>query len=310
MSGERTHFIYALVDTRDDSIRYIGQSLKPEARAIRHVHDTTRNQRDGKYLTIKERWLVSLLEAGLRPICRIIDSTQSKAEIDKAEVRWIAYYRALAPGVLTNTSSGGASLPPGIHPSEETIRRISAAKTGRKASPAELAHIQKLAARRRGQKMNPASYVNVRAANLGRPKTPEERAKLSKANKGKTASPAARAKISAAKKKISPEQYRAWGLARKEKGFKHSAETLARMSATQKAKGLKLTPEHIEKLRAVNKGKFVSVELRRQMSEARKGTRLSPEHRAKSVKILREINARRRAALAEWRNDPRQAVLF
>ena len=91
--------IYALVDPRDGTVRYIGKTVQPAWRLATHVHRTHENKR-------LRRWIRELRKARAVPDMHAIDMV-AVAEWEAAERRWIAFYRAR--GVLYNIEAGGAS---------------------------------------------------------------------------------------------------------------------------------------------------------------------------------------------------------
>lgn len=104
--------IYALLDPRNNEIRYIGftkGSLKDRLKD--HIHTAK------KRTTHKHKWITSLLEIGLKPIMLEIESVTLE-NWQEREKYWISFYR----DQLTNSTDGGEGL---INPSEDTRKRIS-----------------------------------------------------------------------------------------------------------------------------------------------------------------------------------------
>jgi hypothetical protein len=64
-----TTFIYALIDPRNDKVKYIGKSNTPRQRTIDHISEA-RVSKD-KYK--KLQWIRSLLKEGLKPTLEILD---------------------------------------------------------------------------------------------------------------------------------------------------------------------------------------------------------------------------------------------
>jgi hypothetical protein len=147
----RSTFIYALVDPRNNTIRYIGKSVKPRARFTGHL-----SQSSLKKSSHKNNWIKSLLAIGLKPELEIIDEVDYRDDWTIEEKRWIARIRNLAPNYppLTNVADGGEGAT-GWIASEEYRRKTSARMTG--------------------IKMPPGTGDKIRAWHLGRKKTAEHR---------------------------------------------------------------------------------------------------------------------------------------
>lgn len=74
-------FIYALVDPRNNAVRYVGRSVNPEDRAKKHLHET--------YSRAKAAWIASLKSEGLRPRLAVLDEVVgSVIDWNEAELRW------------------------------------------------------------------------------------------------------------------------------------------------------------------------------------------------------------------------------
>lgn len=91
-------FIYCLRDPRDQTIRYIGKSTRPERRLKAHLKDKMINVQ-------KEEWIGELQELGLRPELAILQEVTEGHDWREAEKDWIR--RGLAKGwPLVNGGSG------------------------------------------------------------------------------------------------------------------------------------------------------------------------------------------------------------
>lgn len=143
--------IYALVDPRNNLIRYIGKSH-------RTAHRRLRRHLAACYLTgntHKERWIRQLLRVGLEPEITILQHCSTPEELNRAERDTIRRLRD--EGVaLTNATDGGDGGGKHTPESKERIRR---ALTGRSKSPEHRA--------------------NLTIAQRGRKASAETRAKLS-----------------------------------------------------------------------------------------------------------------------------------
>lgn len=89
--------IYALIDPRDETVRYVGKTTCPELRLIGHLESAGPETR-------KSRWLAELSGVCLRPRMVILDNV-SAARWESVEKRWIAFYAER--GSLYNVEVGG-----------------------------------------------------------------------------------------------------------------------------------------------------------------------------------------------------------
>lgn len=60
------HFVYLLVDPRDDTIKYVGKTNTPQSRLQCHISEA-RTAGDGPGQTDKGRWLLNLAALGMAP---------------------------------------------------------------------------------------------------------------------------------------------------------------------------------------------------------------------------------------------------
>src|SRR5215470_16651099 len=85
MMKERTYTIYALIDPRDNSIRYIGKTYDPDKRKEEHL-------RGGDGNVPKREWIYELRLLGLTPIMQPIETGLSLAVALERETMWIQHY--------------------------------------------------------------------------------------------------------------------------------------------------------------------------------------------------------------------------
>lgn len=149
--------IYALIDPRTNERRYIGKTMRTARRRLRrHLARCYLDDAD----THKNRWLRTLLAAGLEPMIEVLETCTSATALSAAERRHIAEH--LARGVrLTNHTLGGDGG---------------------------------------SGKHTDASKAKIRAALKGKPKTAEHRARVSAGQRGRVTSLETRRKLSAAQK--------------------------------------------------------------------------------------------------------------
>lgn len=94
-------FIYGLVDSRDLMIRYIGQSSVGMRRPKQHNAKWQQHRKCHLY-----SWIRNLNDAGFQHEIIILESCESRDQLDDLERWWIAYGRA-SGWKLTNHTSGG-----------------------------------------------------------------------------------------------------------------------------------------------------------------------------------------------------------
>jgi hypothetical protein len=74
--------IYALIDSRNTSVRYIGMTNNIVERFITHL-------RCGEVNTEKNRWILELRGKGLVPICRTLETVETERQARERERAWI-----------------------------------------------------------------------------------------------------------------------------------------------------------------------------------------------------------------------------
>ena len=113
--------IYALIDPRNNTIRYIGCSLNAVKRYERHL---TKSQLSKD--SHKDRWIKKLMELNLLPDLAIIESVSSNTYQER-EKYWIALY---GRDNLTNGTDGGDGC---VNRSEYTREKLRTSHIGQKA---------------------------------------------------------------------------------------------------------------------------------------------------------------------------------
>jgi group I intron endonuclease len=161
-------FIYALIDPRDNLIKYIGRCKNLKHRMMCHLTPTELNNG-----TKKSNWIKELLENDLKPIMIEIDHVPKKEQKNK-ETEWIKFYDKKN---LTNLSDGPGTL--GCIVSEESKRKNSEWHKGRPAW-------------NKGIPFSEETRKNMSDAHKGKPGTmtgkhltEEQRQKISKVQFGK-----------------------------------------------------------------------------------------------------------------------------
>ncbi len=111
-------YIYALIDPRDNSIRYIGKTICPKNRISGHINESK------KYDHHRAKWIRSLTKIGISPIFKILKICPL-SEFEKYETEFIKKYKS---NNLTNSDDSGKG---NINRKREIIER-SSTKTSKK----------------------------------------------------------------------------------------------------------------------------------------------------------------------------------
>src|SRR5438034_10386994 len=108
MAKERTYTVYALIDPRDNGIRYIGIAEYPDIRLVQHL-------RSGDGNIPKREWISELLQLGLTPVMEPIETGLALSRALEHEMIWIQHYlnagiplvnRRVTPFVSYTTQNG------------------------------------------------------------------------------------------------------------------------------------------------------------------------------------------------------------
>lgn len=105
-------YIYALIDPRNEEVRYIGQSITPYERYTRHIwnaHNINNNYHVSNFILL-------LHDGGLKPKLKILEECIADKS-DEREQYWISYHK-LAGCRLTNMTEGGQ-----IHRHNDEIKK-------------------------------------------------------------------------------------------------------------------------------------------------------------------------------------------
>lgn len=116
-------YIYALIDPRNECVRYIGKTNNPKYREYQHLHRV-----DGCHH--KVNWIKSLLKENLKPEFFILDLVDD-SEWQFWEGHYIHLYKSFG-FYLTNASNGGESPVYGYKHSDEAKMKLSNFFKGRK----------------------------------------------------------------------------------------------------------------------------------------------------------------------------------
>jgi hypothetical protein len=91
--------IYALIDSRDTSIRYVGMTNDIVERFITHLRSREVN-------TEKNRWILELRSLGLVPICRTLETVDTERQARERERAWIEGFIAAGEELLNVEKTG------------------------------------------------------------------------------------------------------------------------------------------------------------------------------------------------------------
>jgi hypothetical protein len=198
MPTDLLRVVYGLIDPRNGELRYVGKTTHGFRRIREHW---TPSKMRAAIKRRSAKWVAGLLKHGLKPEVEILEA--DPADLAAAEQFWIAYFRFVGCN-LTNHTAGGEGVS-GWSPSEETRRKISAARKGRPGQPHTEEHKQRMSALLSGRVRGPmgaefsakmsralkgrpksrAHAEAIGAALLGRSKTTAERLALSRALGGR-----------------------------------------------------------------------------------------------------------------------------
>lgn len=242
------HYIYVLVDPRDDRIRYVGQTPRLEGRYKEHCGRQYKKDH-------RANWLNKLRSFDLKPIMQAIEECNEYNWTER-ETYWIKHYREVLGCDLTNTTDGGEGTV-GYIPSQETRRKLSESQKGKTRSE-ETKH--KISEANKGKTRSEETKRKIGA--VSRNRNEETRLKISDAMKGnqhalgKTHSEEAKYKMREAAKNRSEEHRRK--LSEAHKGKTHNEKTKRKISEATKGEN---NP---------NFGKTPNEESKRKMSESAK----------------------------------------
>lgn len=193
---------------------------------------------------------------------------------------------------LANLTSGGDGI---WLASEETRKKISASKKGKKANPEAVA---KMLETRKGYRHSEETKRRISEGQRGNKRGPETGKKIAEARKGYVVSEETKKKLSAAAKGRKPSEKAVELLRQRWAGRKHTPESLEKMRLAQQnrkpiteetraklsaaSKGRKQSPEAIAKTVAFHTGRKRSEEFRERMREiAKNRPKPSEEHKKK-----------------------------
>jgi hypothetical protein len=171
MTTNKPRTIYALVDPRDNTTRYVGASANPGSRLSAHISSASTNCVGNKELVA---WIRDVLNSSQNPIMKPLESDVSCDQWEDAEKYWIAELTAEGHKLL-NILPGGVGNPPGIQMSQEWVER---SKTGAlKQTPRRPDQYVGVYYRPDRKRWQARIFVNRRCISLGSFKSPEAAAR-------------------------------------------------------------------------------------------------------------------------------------
>ena len=93
-------YIYALIDPRDEMVRYVGKTIYPYRRLKEHIRESK------KYTNYKSKWILSLINIGMNPILKILKICPL-SEFTFYESEYIKIYKS---DKLTNSDDSGSGI--------------------------------------------------------------------------------------------------------------------------------------------------------------------------------------------------------
>src|SRR6266496_4132123 len=105
--------VYALVDPRDEAIRYIGMSKNVWRRYAMHLVMASRMTPE------KDAWVKELNRLDLSPLLKILEIAETKEEARKRETHWIQHYLNIDAQLINMVNTGKpfpirARIPPSL----------------------------------------------------------------------------------------------------------------------------------------------------------------------------------------------------
>jgi len=161
MTNENRFIVYALMDPETGEIRYIGKSTRGLKRIFEHFrpsHLIARNHRTN--------WIKSVISRGVKPEFTILEVAENPESVVILEILAIAHYRSMGFN-LVNATDGGEGVA-GLVVSDETRKKISRARTGKKGTAHTEAHKLRMSKLRSGVKRSPETIKRISDGRKGK----------------------------------------------------------------------------------------------------------------------------------------------
>ena len=238
---KKTYYVYALIDPRDDVVRYIGRGTGLRYRWC--LFCRCKRQKG------VEPWLLCLRRLKMEPrIVKIVEGL-TKVQASCREIELITTIGRQPDGPLLNIEVGGnLGREPGFKHSFKTRRKMSESAKGRTMGAKTR---RKIAKSNTGKVQSETTCQKRSKSNTGKTRTVATRLRMSKAAKARGISIKTRRKMSKTRKgkKRGPMSAATKAkISKANKGCKHSADSCRNMSKAHKGKVLsKLTRQRISK---------------------------------------------------------------
>lgn len=177
MAGWEDRFVYGLIDPDTREMRYVGSTNIGMKRPRNHLLPCV-YLKDGRRVY---RWVREAIGNGRIPEIVIIEYVPTDRNLIQDETGWMVYFRQIGCRLLNATGRAGGTGMTGKHHTEETKRKISQAKLGRKLSEQSRKNIG-AASKKRG--VSPKTIQKAADARRGKPRSEETKRKCSEALKG------------------------------------------------------------------------------------------------------------------------------
>ena len=187
----------------------------------------------------------------------IIDTAETKDELNKKEIYWIKRLKSRAPNGYNMTNGGDGGT--GFKHNEETRKQMSERQKNKWKNPD---YRRRMVSINIGRKASPQTLKALSIAHKKRWREPGYREKMSKVFSGTPHTEETKRKISEAKK-----------------GKKMSLE--ARQNMSRAGKGKILSPDHRKNLSKALKGRVILPETRKKLRDANRGKGGRPIERSK-----------------------------
>jgi hypothetical protein len=192
------YLIYALIDPRTETVRYVGKSTTGLRRANSHANEGSLSRCANLH---KVHWIRDLQSHGLSYRIAILDMLPGPVGLSEMEQYWIARGRS-SGWQLVNLTNGGDGVG-GWKPSPETIAKWKVSSTGRRHTEEAK---RKISAAKKGvpkpymaeRNRRPDIISRVRSKNIGRRHTLEARKNMGLSHIGTVASELTRTKMRSA----------------------------------------------------------------------------------------------------------------
>jgi len=182
------YIVYALIDPRNNEIRYVGMSTNGLVRPKKHLMPSSYNNKNKKHYHVYN-WIRKLISLNLKPEIKVLESC-SKENLYKREQYYILNYKEIGCN-LTNKVDGGPGML-GLKHSEETKKKLSIKGKNKKVPEKTLKMFRNQKGKNHpmyGKKHSEESLKKMRESHLGYKMPEEQKKKISNSLKGRKYGP-------------------------------------------------------------------------------------------------------------------------